>query len=76
MSDITLFQRERETLFVEVILPLYIAKTYTYRVPVEWNASVAIGKRVIVQFGRNKIYSAIVYRVSQEAPLHYEASIS
>ncbi|MFD1768280.1 replication restart helicase PriA [Sphingobacterium suaedae] len=73
MSDITLFQRERETLFVEVILPLYIAKTYTYRVPVEWNASVAIGKRVIVQFGRNKIYSAIVYRVSQEAPLHYEA---
>lgn len=73
MSEASLFQLDRETLFVEVILPLHIAKTYTYRVPLEWNAQVAVGKRVIVQFGRNKIYSAIIYRISSEAPLNYEA---
>lgn len=72
MSE-TLFHNDRETLFVDVILPLYIAKTYTYRVPLEWNADIAIGKRVIVQFGRNKIYAAIIHKISKEAPLNYEA---
>lgn len=73
MSNTSLFHSDRETLFVDVILPLYIAKTYTYRVPLEWNAEVAVGKRVIVQFGRNKIYSAVIHKISEEAPLHYEA---
>lgn len=73
MSETSLFHNDRETLFVDVILPLYIAKTYTYRVPLEWNAEVTIGKRVIVQFGRNKIYAAIIHKVSKEAPLSYEA---
>jgi len=63
----------RTTLFVEVVLPLAIAKTYTYRVPAEWNNSIGVGKRVIVQFGKNKVYSAIVYRVSEQAPERYEA---
>ena len=44
---------DRETLFVEVILPLAIAKNYTYRVPYPMNDSVAIGKRVVVQFGKS-----------------------
>lgn len=73
METASLFSTSRETLFVEVILPLYIAKTYTYRVPVEWTDAVAVGKRVIVQFGRNKIYAAIIYKVSKEPPLNYEA---
>ena len=73
MSEASLFRQDKQTLFVEVILPLFIAKTYTYRVPVDWNEHVEIGKRVIVQFGRNKIYSAIIYRITHEAPLKYEA---
>ncbi|PRD47931.1 replication restart helicase PriA [Sphingobacterium haloxyli] len=73
MSETSLFHNDRETLFVDVILPLYIAKTYTYRVPLEWNADIAIGKRVIVQFGRNKIYAAIIHKISNEAPSSYEA---
>src|SRR5690606_30487794 len=73
MSETSLFHSERETFFVDVILPLYIAKTYTYRVPLDLNATVAIGKRVIVQFGRNKIYAAIIHKISNEAPLRYEA---
>lgn len=64
---------ERETLFVEVVLPLSIAKTYTYRVPFEWNQKIKVGVRVIVQFGKNKVYSAIVKDISKEAPGKYEA---
>lgn len=72
MSHLDLFA-ERKTYFVDVILPLAIAKTYTYRVPFELNEKIGIGKRVIVQFGKNKVYSAIVRDIGTEAPEKYEA---
>jgi primosomal protein N' (replication factor Y) len=50
----------RKTLFADVILPLAIAKNYTYRVPYELNDAMAIGKRVVVQFGKSKLYTAVV----------------
>jgi primosomal protein N' (replication factor Y) len=64
---------ERETLFVEVILPLAIAKNYTYRVPYDMNADAVIGKRVVVQFGKSKLYTAIIASISKLAPEKYEA---
>ncbi|MDN3580698.1 replication restart helicase PriA [Mucilaginibacter flavus] len=64
---------DRKTLFVEVILPLAISKNYTYRVPFEMNDAVAIGKRVVVQFGKSKLYTAIVREISELAPEKYEA---
>jgi primosomal protein N' (replication factor Y) len=64
---------DRKTLFVEVILPLAISKNYTYRVPFEMNDAVAIGKRVVVQFGKSKLYTAIVREITQLAPEKYEA---
>ncbi|MEO6851754.1 MAG: primosomal protein N', partial [Mucilaginibacter sp.] len=64
---------DRETLFVEVILPLAIAKNYTYRVPFQLNDAVAIGKRVVVQFGKSKLYTAIIAGISSHAPEKYEA---
>lgn len=64
---------ERKTLFIEVVLPLAISKTYTYRVPLEMSSGVRIGKRVVVQFGRSKIYTAIIYQVSETPPALYEA---
>jgi len=63
----------RKTLFVEVILPLAIAINYTYRVPYEMNGLVAAGKRVVVQFGKSKLYTAIIARISEQAPDKYEA---
>ncbi len=63
----------RKTLFVEVILPLAISKNYTYRVPFEMNDAVAIGKRVVVQFGKSKLYTAIIATISGIAPKKYEA---
>lgn len=64
---------ERETLFVEVILPLSLAKNYLYRVPFDLNSEVAVGKRVVVQFGKNKIYTALIKTISQTAPGLYQA---
>ncbi len=63
----------RKTLFVEVILPLAVASTFTYRVPFELNNKVEIGKRTVVQFGKSKIYTAIILSVSQNPPERYEA---
>lgn len=59
---------ERITLFAEVILPLPLPSTYTYRIPFEWNELVKKGQRVVVQLGNKKIYSGIVYDVHDKAP--------
>ena len=63
----------RETLFVEVLLPLSIPKLYTYRVPFTLNEEVEEGKRCVVQFGKSKMYTAIVVAITRQAPVGYEA---
>lgn len=65
--------QDRETLFAEVVLPLRLPKAYTYRVPFEMNDDIAVGKRVIVQFGKRKIYSGVVREVSIHPPKGYQA---
>ena len=56
------------TLFADVILPLHIRGTYTYRVPQEYNDAIAVGQRVVVQFGSKRLYSALVRRIHEEVP--------
>lgn len=63
---------ERQTLFCDVILPLSIPNTYTYRVPFELNSTIKVGIRVIVPFGKSKYYSGIVKRVHEEIPQKYQ----
>ena len=64
----------RETKFVQVILPLALPQTFTYRVPHEWNDDIMIGQRVIVQFGKGKKqYSAIVADIHNTPPSSYQA---
>jgi primosomal protein N' (replication factor Y) len=64
---------ERLTLFVDVILPLALPQRYTYRVPFDLNEQIEIGKRVVVQLGRRKLYTAIVHSIHQSPPKAYEA---
>nr|WP_294948153.1 primosomal protein N' [uncultured Mucilaginibacter sp.] len=66
-------QHNRKTLFVEVILPLAISRNYTYRVPFEMNDAAVVGKRVVVQFGKSKLYTAIIAAIGESAPEKYEA---
>ena len=59
---------ERRTFFVDVLLPLHIPDTYTYRVPFDYNDYIRVGQRVVVQFGSKRLYSAIVRRVHETVP--------
>ncbi|MDO9256467.1 MAG: primosomal protein N' [Bacteroidales bacterium] len=58
----------RTTLFVNVLLPLPVPGYFTYRVPFDLNESVEAGKRVVVQFGKKKVYTALIHSISEKAP--------
>lgn len=47
--------------FAEIILPLPITGTFTYSIPEEWASSVAVGMRVVVVFGKSRMYTGIVH---------------
>lgn len=57
-----------KTLFVDVLLPLHLKDTYTYRVPQEYNEDIRVGQRVVVQFGAKRLYSALVRRIHENVP--------
>jgi primosomal protein N' (replication factor Y) len=63
----------RQTFFADVIVPLGVPNKYTYRVPLEMNELATVGKRVLVQFGKSKIYTGIIYNVHEKAPEGYTA---
>lgn len=62
---------ERKTLFADVLLPLPVKGTFTYRVPFELNEEVGYGKRVSVQFGAKKIYTALIKNIHENPPKGY-----
>ena len=59
---------DRETKFVDVILPLAVPNTYTYRVPFELNDYVKVGIRAVIPFGKNKLYTAVIKEVHNRVP--------
>ena len=59
--------------FVEVILPLSLAKTFTYSISEAEFNYIKKGMRVAVPFGKSKIYTALVIELHQNAPTLYEA---
>lgn len=64
---------ERETFFVDIILPISLSQEFTYRVPFELNEQVQPYTRVVVPFGKGKLYTGIITRVHQEVPSLYQA---
>lgn len=61
-----------QQMFVNVVLPLALPRLYTYSVPAEFCEEMAVGKRVAVQFGKKKVYAAIVHTVHNVPPENYE----
>ncbi|TDW52025.1 replication restart DNA helicase PriA [Flavobacterium sp. 270] len=59
--------------FVEVILPLSLAKSFTYRISETEFHFIKKGMRVTVPFGKSKIYTALVLDIHENAPNLYEA---
>ncbi len=64
---------DRETLYVEVVLPLPIPRLFTYRLSEEMNELAVVGKRVFVVFGSRKVYTALIVNITSEPPKVYEA---
>ncbi len=62
-----------DSLYIDVILPLPLAGTFTYSVPAEWRDKIRKGMRVVVPFGKRKIYTAIIYLIHTKAPEIYRA---
>ena len=59
----------RKTLFADVLLPLPVDGYFTYRVPFELNDMMKPGIRVAVQFGKKKLYTALVRKIHEKPPM-------
>ena len=59
---------DRITLFAEVLLPLPIPGTFTYRIPFALNDVVKPGQRVSVQFGSRRVYAGLVTELHEHPP--------
>lgn len=61
------------TLFADVILPVAVPNYFTYSVPEQFKKEIQPGQRVVVQFGKKKIYTAIVRNLHSNKPSEYIA---
>ena len=59
--------------FINVILPLNLDKLFTYMVNKDEYVFLQIGMRVAVPFGKNKVYTGLVFEKHLNAPELYEA---
>lgn len=54
--------------FAEIILPLNLKGTFTYKVPEDLLEEIRLGMRVLVTFGGKKIYTGIVCKIHETEP--------
>ncbi len=58
--------------FAKVILPLSLPQLFTYAIPETFQNLCFVGSRVVVPFGKSKLYSAVVYSVDDTAEGDFE----
>ena len=54
--------------YIDVVLPLPLRPAFTYEVNEEQAAFLQAGMRVVVPFGKSKIYTAITIKVHEHTP--------
>lgn len=59
--------------FLDVALPIPLAKLFTYKISEEQAALIQPGMRISVPFGKRRIYTSIAIKIHQEPPKVYEA---
>ena len=64
---------EETTVFADLILPVPIPKLFTYRVSRAMSGTIKVGARVIVQFGKNRVMTAVVANLHHTPPTNYQA---
>ena len=65
------FTEHENTLYAEVIVPLFLPKNYTWEIPFQLTDTVVVGKRVEVSL-RNKKYTGLVKKIIAEKPVGFE----
>ena len=61
-----------KTTYCDIILPLPLNQLFTYSIPDELISKAVPGIRIVVQFGRKKIYSGVIRYVHQNKPTTYQ----
>ncbi len=64
---------EETTIFADVIVPVAVPNLFTYRVPRQLAEHIRIGARVVVQFGKTKVVTAVVAHLHHQPPQKYQA---
>lgn len=59
--------------FIDVILPIPLQRLFTYSITEAEAQFLQQGMRVAVPFGKSKVYTALVFKIHQQAPEVYEA---
>ncbi len=59
--------------FIDVVLPVPIPLYYTYRVPREIAHLVKRGARVVVEFGKSRVMTALIMKIHNTPPPKYQA---
>lgn len=54
------------TLIAEVILPVPVKSNFDYRVSAAYTDRIAVGSRVVVHFGKSKLYTGVVKRLYEQ----------
>ncbi len=63
---------ENHDVYVDIILPLPLEGSFTFKLPWMLHSEVEIGKRAIVQFGRKKIYTCVIVKIHNQKPKDYQ----
>ena len=63
---------EQGSKYIDVLLPLAIPNLYTYHFDPLKNPQIKAGGRVLVQFGKRKIYTALVVELHNRKPAAYD----
>jgi primosomal protein N' (replication factor Y) len=59
--------------YAQIVLPLNLKGSFTYKVPEEIRSEIKVGMRVLVPFGGKKIYTGIVFELHDNEPIEFVA---
>ena len=59
--------------YAQIVLPLNLKGSFTYKVPEEMMSEIQPGMRVLVPFGGKKIYTGIIFELHDNAPENFVA---
>jgi primosomal protein N' (replication factor Y) len=73
ISESSEFLGVEQTFFVDVVLPVPIPQYFTYRLSREMSPLAKVGSRVVVEFGKSRVLTAVIVKIHNNPPPKYQA---